>query len=110
MASEIPSGSVIITPDDMWRTIQETRDIAAGTRKSVDELKVLVNPALNDLRDDIHVLDTREQKHHEDHDAKILALQQQSWSSRWVPALVMSLLCTIGGGITLYILTAVIQR
>lgn len=92
--AEIPSGSVIITPDDMWRAIETIRDTGQRTNEAVTELKLLVNPMLNDLRADVLKNGDR-----------IAALEQQSWSSRWVPALVMSLLCTLGGGITLYIVT-----
>ena len=105
MASEIPSGSVIITPDDMWKAIQETRDIARGTQVAVAEIKLIVDPALNDIRDDMRILNDREAAHHEHHGKLIQELQQASWSARWVPALITSLLCSVAGGIALYVIT-----
>ena len=104
MGVEIPSGSVIITPDDMWKTIQETRDIARETQVAVAAIKLIVDPALNDIRDDMRTLEDREAAHHEHHGKLIQELQQASWSSRWVPALITSLLSSVAGGVTLYVI------
>lgn len=92
--AEIPSGSVIITPDDMWRTIQETAESSRRTEAAVNELKLLVNPALGDLHKDVEKLETR-----------VSELEKQSWSSRWVPALVMSLLVAVAGGVAMFVIT-----
>ena len=105
MASEIPSGSVIITPDDMWKAIQETRDIARGTQIAVAEIKLIVDPALNDIRGNVQDLDDREAAHHNAHGIRITELERQSWSARWVPALITSLLCSVAGGIAIYVIT-----
>lgn len=105
MTGEIPSGSVIVTPDDMWKAIQETREIARDTQQAVAAIRLIVDPALNDIREDIRTLDDREAAHHEHHGKLIQDLQQASWSSRWVPALVTSLLCSVAAGVVLYIIT-----
>ncbi len=104
-AGEIPSGSVIITPDDMWKAIETIKDTGARTEQAVSRLELIVNPALNDIRNDLQVLDDREAAHHNAHGIRITDLERQSWSSRWVPALITSLLCSVAGGIVLYIVT-----
>lgn len=98
--TEIPSGSVIVTPDDMWRVMQETRD-------DVRDLKALLDPSLADIRQDIRDLDEREQKHHDQHEGKIRALEQASWSSRWVPALISSVLVSVVAGTAVYVITTI---
>lgn len=98
--TQIPSGSVIITPEDMWRAIEEIRDTGRRTENSVNELKISVNPALNDLREDLDTNARIEREHHEKTNSRIDAvikdrirpLEEASWSSRWVPAIVMSVL------------------
>lgn len=100
MPDQIPSGSVIVTPDNMWQVIQETRD-------GVNELKTLMNPALKDIRDDVKSLDDREQKHHEEHASAISDLQKQSWSSKWVGPLISGTLVAAIGGIAVWVLTHV---
>ena len=105
MPSEIPSGSVIITPDDMWKAIQAIRDTGVRTEQAVSRLELTLSPALNNIRDDLQILDIREAAHHEHHGKLIQELQQASWSARWVPALITSLLCSVAGGIALYVIT-----
>ena len=108
--TDIPSGSVIITPDDMWKAIQETRDIARGTQVAVAEIKLIVDPALNNIRDDVRTLDDREAAHHEHHGKQIQELQQASWSSRWVPALIASLLFSVGASVLFYVIQRTLPR
>lgn len=108
--AEIPSGSVIITPDDMWKTIQETAESSRRTEAAVNELKVLVNPALGDLRRDLEKLDDREQEHYDRHAGSILELQQQSWSSRWVPAIITSLLVAVIAGVAMLVITKALSQ
>lgn len=102
---QIPSGSVIITPEDMWRAIEEIRDTGRRTESAVTELKLVVNPALNDLRSDVDENARIEREHHEKHDAQIRALEEQSWSSRWVPAIVTSVLASVAAGVVLFVVT-----
>lgn len=102
--AEIPSGSVIITPDDMWRTIQDTAESSRRTEAAVNELKLLVNPALHEVRSDVATLDTREQNNHEKHEGRIRALEEQSWASRWVPALVTAVLCSVIAGVIVFVI------
>lgn len=90
----LPPGSVIITPEDMWRAIEEIRDTGRRTESAVTELKLVVNPALNNLRADV-----------DEHDKRLNALEQQAWSSRWVPAIVTAILTTVIGGVALYLVT-----
>ena len=104
MGVEIPSGSVIITPDDMWKAIETIRDTGARTEQAVSRLELIVNPALNDIRGDVQTLDDREAAHHNAHGIRITDLERQSWSSRWVPALITSLLSSVAGGIALYVI------
>lgn len=104
-AGEIPSGSVIITPDDMWKTIQETRDIAASTATAVNELKLIVNPTLSDIRADLQTLDDRENAHHNAHGVRLTDLERGVWSSRWVPAIFMAVICSSLAGVIVYAVT-----
>ena len=104
-AQEIPSGSVIITPEHMWKAIETIKETGARTEQAVSRLELTLNPALTDIRGDLQTLDDRESAHHEHHNKLIQDLQQASWSTRWVPALVTSLLCSVAGGIVLYIVT-----
>ncbi|GAA3729991.1 hypothetical protein GCM10022239_03260 [Leifsonia bigeumensis] len=105
MAAEIPSGSVIITPDDMWKTVQETRDIARDTQQEVSKIRLLIDPELKNIREDVRTLDDREAAHHNAHGLRITDLEKASWSSRWIPALITSLLCSVAAGVVLYIIT-----
>ena len=100
---EIPSGSVIITPDDMWKAIETIKDTGARTEQAVSRLELTLNPALNDIRGDLQILDDREAAHHKSHGDRITDLERQSWSTRWVPAVVMGLLGG-GGGVVLSII------
>lgn len=99
--TEIPAGSVIVTPDDMWKAIEETRDAGRRTENAVNELKALVSPALADIREDITKVDARIDKT----DARVTELEHQSWATRWVPALATSVVCTVVGGVALFLLT-----
>lgn len=105
MPAEIPSGSVIITPDDMWKAIETIKETGARTEQAVSRLELTLSPALNDIRGDLQTLDDREAAHHNAHGVLIAKLQEQSWSSRWVPALVTSVLCSVIAGIVLYVIT-----
>lgn len=105
MADEIPAGSKILTPDDMWDVVQETRDLAKKTQATVEELKNLVHPALADVRADVQALDAREQKHHDEHERAIHKLQESMWSSKWVPSLVTAIITAIVVGASLYFLS-----
>jgi hypothetical protein len=100
-----PPGSVIITPEDMWRAIQENRDTSSRIEQGVTELRLLVNPALNEMRDDISALDAREAAHYEKIDKRFRPIEEQSWSARWVPALIASVLATAVGGVVLFLIT-----
>lgn len=90
----IPPGSVIVTPEDMWAAIGEIRETGHRTENTLNELRLTLNPAMNDLRQDLDSIDKR-----------LTAVEQASWSSRWVPAIVMSLIVTVLGGVTVYIIT-----
>lgn len=103
--SVIPPGSVIVTPEDMWTAIGEIRDTGHRTENVINELRITMNPALADLRQDIDTNARIEREHHEKHDIRITALEQASWSSRWVPAIVMGIIVTAVGGIVVYIVT-----
>lgn len=105
MGGEIPSGSVIITPDDMWKTIGDIRDTGLRTERAVAELALSVNPALATIRQDVDANARSEKEHHESHDQRIRSLEEQSWSSRWVPAIVMAVLCSVIAGVIVYALT-----
>lgn len=102
---EIPPGSVYITPKQMWEAIQETRDIAKGTAKAVDELRLMVDPVLHDLRADLTALATRHDTDHAAHAVKIEALEKQAWSSKWVPTLVTAVLTAAATGLVLAFIT-----
>ncbi len=102
---EIPSGSVIITPDDMWRAIETIRDTGQRTNEAVTELKLLVNPALGEIRADITDLSQRERDHFNNLNGRMVDLEKQSWSSRWVPAIVMAVLCSAIAGVLVYAVT-----
>lgn len=103
--SVIPPGSVIVTPEDMWTAIGEIRDTGHRTETAINELRLTVNPALTDLRQDVDTNARIEREHHDKHDVRLTELEQQSWSSRWVPAIVMSLIVTAIGGVVVYVLT-----
>jgi hypothetical protein len=47
--SEIPAGSVVITPQNMWESINRIETV-------VNEIKITLAPAVKDLRDDHDVL------------------------------------------------------
>jgi hypothetical protein len=94
MAAEIPPGSVIVTPQDMWQAIGEIRDSSHRTEGTINELKNMVNPALGDLKADYAKLEVR-----------VVDLERSSWSSKWVPAIVMAVLCSTIAGILVYIVT-----
>lgn len=103
--AEIPPGSVIVTPDDMWRAIETIRDTGQRTNEAVTELKLLVNPALGEIRGDIADLSQRERDHFTNLNSRVVELEKQSWSSRWVPAIVMAVLCSTIAGVLVYIVT-----
>lgn len=103
--TEIPAGSVIVTPDDMWKAIEDTRDAGRRTEIAVNELKNLVSPALADIRGDITKVDARVDKT----DDRVTELEHQSWATRWVPALATSTVCTVAGGVILYVITRTIS-
>ena len=90
----IPPGSVIVTPEDMWTAIGEIRDTGHRTENAINELRLTVNPVVSELRQDV-----------DKHDKRITALEEQSWASRWVPAIVMSLIVTVIGGVAIYVIT-----
>lgn len=92
--SVIPPGSVIVTPEDMWSAIGEIRDTGHRTETAINELRLTVNPAVTDLRKDV-----------DDHAGRLTALEQASWSSRWVPAIVTSLLVGVIVGVIVYVIT-----
>lgn len=105
----IPPGSVIVTPEDMWAAIGEIRDIGHRTESAITELRLAVNPAINDLRQDVDQNARIEREHHEKTNQRIdglgetvHALEKQSWSSRWVPALVSAILAAVVGGVLVY--------
>ena len=102
--TDIPSGSVIITPDDMWKAIETIKDTGIRTEQAVSRLELTLSPALNNIRDDVRTLDDREATHHEHHGKQIQELQQASWSSRWVPALIASLLFSVGASVLFYVI------
>lgn len=106
MTGEIlPPGSVIVTPEDMWKAIGEIRDTGHRTETAITELRLLVNPALAEVRDDVAKLDAREQAHHDSHNDRLRLLEEQSWASRWAPAIVMSLLVSGVGGAIVFVVT-----
>lgn len=92
--TQIPSGSVIITPEDMWHAIERIEETGRRTEGAVTRLELIVNPSLKDLRGDLDGLGER-----------LRTLEEVSWSSRWVPAIVMSLLASVAGGVVLFIIT-----
>ena len=102
---EIPSGSVIITPDDMWKAIETIKDTGARTEQAVSRLELTLNPALTDIRGDLQTLDDREAAHHNAHGARITDLERQSWSSKWVPAIFMAVICSAIAGVIVYAIT-----
>lgn len=95
--NNIPPGSVIVTPEQMWVVMQETRD-------SVRKLETLLNPSLAEIHQDHRELDERENIHHEAHERAIRDLQQATWSSRWVTALVTATGTAAVGGLVLWVL------
>ncbi len=103
--SQIPSGSVIITPEDMWRAIERIEDTGRRTESSVNELKLVVNPALHDLREDVDENARIARVADEKLADRIRVLEEASWSSRWVPAIVMSLLASTVAGVVVYVIT-----
>jgi len=96
---------VIVTPEDMWTAIGEIRDTGHRTETAINELRLTVNPALTDLRQDVDNNARIEREHHDKHDDRIASLEQASWSSRWVPAIVMSLIVAVLGGVAIYVIT-----
>lgn len=114
--SEIPAGSVIVTPEDMWGAIGEIRDTGHRTEAQITELRLGMMPAISDLRQDVDDNARIEREHHEKtgarvdlledkHDKRITALEQQSWSSRWIPVLVTSIITAAIAGLIIYFVT-----
>jgi F0F1-type ATP synthase assembly protein I len=89
----------------MWTAISEIRETGHRTETAINELRLTVNPALNDLRQDVDANARIEREHHDKHDARLTALEQASWSSRWVPAIVSSVLVGAIVGVLVYVIT-----
>ncbi len=105
MAEEIPPGSVYITPKQMWEATQESLSLARENAQKLDELKLMVDPVLHDLRADLNALEIRHDKDHTEHAIEIEALKKQAWSSKWVPALVSFVLSSTVVAIVVMLVT-----
>jgi len=105
-----PPGSYVITPQIMWQTVEEARAAARNSEAASNRLADKLDPALYQIRKDITDLDEREKDHHNVHGKDIEALKQQSWSSRWVPALVTALLVAIISGVAVVVIVNALQR
>lgn len=114
--TSIPPGSVIITPEHMWKTIGEIQATGNRTETAIAELRLSLTPALTDLRQDVETNARIEREHHEKHeekfaaqekaaDARLRPLEQQSWASRWIPPLVTSVIVAVISGTAVYLAT-----
>lgn len=73
MSAQIPDGSVIVTPTQMYSEIQ-----AANSK--IDHLTAILDPAVQDMRHDIA-----------DHESRIRTLEQWRWKAAGVAATVLAL-------------------
>lgn len=94
MAEDPPPGSVYITPKQMWDATQESLTLARDNAQKLEELKGLFAPKMSDLQLEIAANKVR-----------IDALEKQSWSSRWVTALVVAVLTASITGVIVVIIT-----
>lgn len=108
MAAEpvIPPGSLIVTPKDMWDRISEIQETGHRTESAVNELRLTVNPELRDLRQDVDTNTARvtalEKELPRNGEARITALEQHSWASRWLPTGVSAVLTAALTGLIMY--------
>lgn len=102
----IPPGSVIVTPDDMWETIREIQTTGHRTESAINDLRLTVNPELHNLRQDEDATMQRvtalEREMPRNGEARITALEQHSWASRWLPTGVSAVLTAALTGLIMY--------
>jgi isochorismate hydrolase len=70
--SEIPAGSVVITPQDMW-------DAIARIETKVTDVQTTLAPAVKDIRDDHDDLRAVVEDLKKDHEDRIRALERANW-------------------------------
>lgn len=63
MTAQIPDGSVVVTPTDMYREIRDMHDELRALNSSI-------NPALQELRADVS-----------DHESRIRTLERRVWQA-----------------------------
>lgn len=81
-AARIPDGSVVITPVQMYERI-------TSTEAKVDHLTAIIDPALQNIRDDVAELKTDAEKVHSDFETRLRALERWRWQAGTVVAVVV---------------------
>ena len=81
MSAQIPDGSVVVTPTDMYREIRDMHDELRALNSSI-------NPALQEIRGDV-----------EDHETRIRTLEKFSWKQIGAS----SVLATVVSGAVAYL-------
>lgn len=82
--SEIPPGSVVITPQDMW-------DAIGRIEKTTEDIRATIAPQVGDLRSDHDDL----KKDVDDHETRIRAVEKANWKQAGIYAAI-SVIVTIG--------------
>lgn len=90
--TEVPPGSVVVTPEDMWDAINEIRD---GVRK--------FGPSYDQLKTRIDEVDKNEKDHYKEVSKDILDLKKRSWSNQWINVAAGAGLTGVVGGIALWL-------
>ena len=72
MSADVPTGSVVVTPEMMYVTLSEV------VRK-VDHIETLLNPALDIIREDAKIAKAETQKTLDDHETRLRAVEKMSW-------------------------------
>lgn len=79
MTAQIPDGSVIITPTQMYSEIQ-------SANAKIDHLTAIIDPAMQDMRHDVA-----------DHETRIRTLEMWRWKAAGVGAAVGAVVAVLGG-------------
>lgn len=86
--SEIPPGSVVITPQDMW-------DAIGRIEKTTEDIRATIAPQVGDLRSDHDDLKRELSAVQKDHETRIRAVEKANWKQAGIYAAI-TVIATIG--------------
>ena len=88
MSFDVPNGSVVVTPEMMYVTLNEVV-------QKVNHIETLLNPALDIIREDAKLAKAEVKETLDDHETRIRAVEKMSWKVLGASSVVSTLLAIV---------------